>query len=1467
MNKYKIIKKSIILWIISLFLFNFNFSFDVVAEITQTDSDGVWHDDLSYDSQSDAIEIGYNFTDCNLINNNVTLKEGSSTINYNYANTEKSSNINGWYHEVIRNNPSDGKLFIFTNPEIYISSKDSIEITETEKIKANDQNSFYSDSKSLMGEFYPDPIHHFRFKIDENINSIESLTIDWSFGRDYDDAANLEKIYMYIWTRDIPSLQRWTKVLDINYNKSIIENDQGVIKKTYIDNIGDIIHSEGYIDILIIGSSKEDTKTATLYSDYIGIDVELKKGYKIDGSVISPKIDLSVGSNKNFYGWERIIWDGTSYSKQYYIKIQVLNEDNNIINSLDGNSDGFTSKSIDLSSLGSDIKIIKLKALFHTEYIDYSPTLFSWTVLWQIKENSFYDSFSSEYRTGEKYGVEIESGTVKISKDLTDWPMFGKNAQNSRSYTSYLNKNLIDKKMWSNNTVGGGFRSPVIYNDLVYIPGSDNYIYAYNQIFSADKEQDHFLKSINKYNVFSSVAVSNDIVVAATCELNSKNNKICGLDSSSLTEIWNYSGGNDFICFISNPVIANNRVYITSCDGSFLYNAILGYPSFKSIVNSLKNFFKIPTLTNRLYVLDLLSGKLVWDTPQNLPACSYSTPAVYDGRIYVGCDNINEKSLICYDENTKDELWSQSVGLVGRCSPVVHNGKVFIIGRNQSSSSTEGDDYVYCFNATDGDFVWSKQIGDNTTISGNLLKYDINIDVNLILSSPISSPAVYKNSLFVMTSYGKLFSLDIDTGKLNWFFNDTGVAEILTNRSYFSASPVVVDDIVYIATEGKNIQINFFEGPVIEDRAQIIAIDANNGNELKRYPIYSNIWTPTVYLPKTHIYSSPVISDNLIYVSFTEIDPDPEEIKIQKYNRFTCIGEYKDRTKGTIISSPIHVQKSKWWNVFKANVTTTENNTVIFNILDSNKNVISGFSNFQDIEKNISSINDNVIYLEAELKIGNNNENLPALNYWEVTWLEEAKAPIFDEDSFEPGQEGWITSDLEECSISVRDQADNDVLSGLDCSSAKFLLEYIPKGSDTSTSEWFDAICEGQSGAQETRVRAIIKDLNVGTLKSISFSIKDLAGNNETSNVTEFKLDDDKPFSEIDNINDLNEEVYNIELTIEASGIDDKSGIRYVYLKYRQSDDKKNWTDWETYGDFNSPYIWYFGKKDGGSSDDYLDSKFYQLTTIAEDKAGNIEEYKDESEFIEFLFDKKDPILNDEDLAKVYNTVKIPSFNIIASDDYNLKSVEYRLGNETVWKKINKDNIDEKTFSEVWSLPEEIWKDMILGEEYIIYLRVTDHAGNTFETENFNSPIVIKNENLSKFFIDSSDFEKMQWDDRFQIKVNIPEEFDAGSVKLFYRYSENNKKWSDWEQYGESLTTGPYKWDFKAEEGNGYYEFYTEVTDTSAENVYISDVEKVEVAVFPISQSMLLLLVLIILLGISIGVLRKMKKTKIDQQT
>jgi len=1453
-------KKLVTIIAVLLLVLSFNVSFNASATYIKDTDDGVWFDDFDDDSYvtiDDVTSIdSYDRCFLNATLNSINLSQGANSIPYD-SHISKN-NVKAWEldRSLITINENDNLDFgssLLLNPNNVDTQKDSNPFDNSMLNDIGTDDDDYVETKSLYGSFSGRilyPIQYFRFTIDQDPDLVENMEISWNYGAYY-DGAHLEKITMFVWTYGdaIPHWESSETITEANMNDGI--TDLRFTNEVYISD-------EGAIDFFIIGKPKPKDalhKNSYLRTDYVTISIEVEEGYLPDGHIISEIIEPD--TNK-FNGWETLFWEGTRPSSKSNITIQILDENKNIISELDNNKEGFTSSPIDLSSLGKSYPKIRVKTLLHSEDLSYTPYLYSWGVMWQTQEG-FYDSFSYNFRIDESYGTENDGGNIKISEFYGDWPIFGKNPANTRSYIGLEAKRGSNTTYWhslANINVGGGSRSPVVSNGRVYVASSDNKIYAFNVTVPNTGEQQAPVNiSSNEYVVDSSLAVSGDYLIVATSNTQiGANNKIYALDRNNLSKkMWDdpYPKTDDEnICFSSAPTIANGRVFVTSWSGLLWNN-----PLISQIYAKINSIFGLSLgQNNKLIVLDLASGKQIWD-PIELPSASFSTPAVDNGIIFVGCENTEGGSLFAFDENTGDELWNKSIGLIGKSSPVVADtadGKaVFILSREQDLFALKGNDKLFALKAENGEMLWNITISENSTALGNVIKSNklyegFQLNNLLATSSPISTVAIQDNTLITMSSQGMVYALDINNkGEEIWSFDASGEGLLKILPSYYSASPVIVNNIVYIAAE----------------QGTLYALDIDSGKIIWDYTVK---YPDETYPPKNYVFASPVVSDGLTFISSIE---DP--IRGDKIGRLFCVGDYKSNTKGKIISTPIHVQKGKWWNEFNAEVESDgKNNTITFSILDENGKEISGFTGLKGNKNSIKGLTSNVIRLCAELTILNTTHptlHSPILKSWEISWVDEAGIPEFIYDSFNSGggKEGWINEDLPVCSIDAKDEG-----SGLDLSTAKFKIRYIATaGSDPITSSWYAATSEDSSGEKQVTITADISslDLDIFELKNITFSIKDLAGKPAKESKHPFQMDTKEPASSI--TNDFKAE-YNFDdqgIDVTANAIDEAneeekaSGIEFVTLKYRNSAESNDLDDieWKEYDTTLSPYSWTFIIK----TDMGMVSSYYQLVTVAKDLAGNEEKIVSSKISDTFLFDINKPEMM-KSLPSKLNSMTAPFVELSLSDDFELESVSYRPDSETSWTVID-SNIDDTTYESTWTVPQDYWDTIEPGEGqgHYIFFRVKDLAGNELNTTEKNTPYIVKNESITDFYVDLSDFAEMQWDDKFTITATAPDDIDVESIKLYYRFSAESDDLDDieWKKYGSNKTSAPYEWEFVASDGNGYYEFRTITTDTSG-NLYQSEPESVKVSLLPTSSATIMILLTILLVAITIFVLRKMKK-------
>ncbi|MCK4901977.1 MAG: PQQ-binding-like beta-propeller repeat protein, partial [Thermoplasmatales archaeon] len=953
MRLNKIANKFIAICTVLLLIFSFNFSFNVTAGIVKLDGDGIAYDMLGDNSSITLENCTYDSMD-----GSVVLKYAPLSIVYDHNN--KPDNVGAWYDD--KGIIPGGDIFTFlstiTNPNLM----KAYEFTSLTQIDA--QDSQYLETKSRTRRQPPDsypPLHLFEIKIDEDIEHLDTFRVNWWPGP-YVDDAYVDKIIMYMWSYG-DYISRWNKIGELEYTLDNINNDS----IGSIEDADNYISEDGTISFLLVGDPITGAEDPVILStDYVSVSLTTIAGFNSDGFVISDVINPST-----FYGWESVRWESSKPTTNSYVTLQITDAAGNPLSDdeLDGNSDGFSTSLIDLSSIGSSRSEIRIKAILHSEKYDITPRFYNWVVLWQTTDG-FFDRFNYDFRIDKSSGLKIDGGEVTVSEFYSEWPIFGKNPANTRSYAGLDVQYKGNKTYWQtyiDNDIGGYFRSPIMYDGKVYIGSNDKKIYAFNATYDPTKDDSKYPPSDvspDKYYIETAVAVENEYVIVGTSEPNNKS-KIYALNNTNLShELWEYTiSGDNTICYTAAPTISDGKVYVTSWSGKFALQ-----PTFYNLYSKLNELLGYTLLDNKLIALDITSGKELWD-PVNLPAGSLSTPAVDNGLIFVGCDNIDGASAFAFDEDTGDEIWNASIGSVGRASPVVADGQhekiVVYVVREQNPSSFKGTDKIVALNAEDGSMLWNLTIGNQSTLvrsSALKLKNFSNI---IGTSQPAATPAVYDNTVYVASADGNLYALDLNTGEEKWVFT-----EAASSISYHAASPVVVEDTVYLLSQG----------------AYLYSLETSNGEIKEEYQID---YDTDLFIGLN--YGSPIVTDGLVIVSIMDWYIIGQEFPGLYFGHLMCLGEHTNNSIGSIYSIPIHVQSGNWWDEFNADFTNTTENTITFSILDKDGNLI--IDGLNGAHNNISSITQDSIQLCGEFNIGNYSDTHPVLNNWGISWTDETGDP------------------------------------------------------------------------------------------------------------------------------------------------------------------------------------------------------------------------------------------------------------------------------------------------------------------------------------------------------------------------------------------------------------------------------------------------------------------------------------------
>jgi len=252
------------------------------------------------------------------------------------------------------------------------------------------------------------------------------------------------------------------------------------------------------------------------------------------------------------------------------------------------------------------------------------------------------------------------------------------------------------------------YPTPAVANDLVY-SGSNDGLYAFDALTG------QLIWKALPGSAVEAVTVTNGIVYVDSGDLDA-------FDAATGTLLWSGAANATF----SPPAVANGVVYEGSVDGSVrAFNAVTGALIWES-EHTQGSIFGGATVANGIvyvqsyqffYAFNAANGQNVWSAPITLDISStptiadgvvyegpfafaaatgqpvwtaafgeaISSAAVANGVVYLGQQNYN---LYAYNAATGQTLWSAATGGPVASSPIVANGRVYVVG---------GDGYLYAF--------------------------------------------------------------------------------------------------------------------------------------------------------------------------------------------------------------------------------------------------------------------------------------------------------------------------------------------------------------------------------------------------------------------------------------------------------------------------------------------------------------------------------------------------------------------------------------------------------------------------------------------------------------------------------------------------------------------------------------------------------------------------------------------------
>jgi outer membrane protein assembly factor BamB len=385
---------------------------------------------------------------------------------------------------------------------------------------------------------------------------------------------------------------------------------------------------------------------------------------------------------------------------------------------------------------------------------------------------------------------------------------------------------------WTFHTPGEIFSSPAVSRDTVFVGSTDGDLYAVDRAGGRLR-----WKYATSGRITSSPAVAGGSVYFASYDGN-----VYALAASDGRLEWKFATEGEtafsakhihgfepaaetmpdpFDVFLSSPAVWNGTVYIGSGDHNvYALDAASGRLKWKFATGDVVHaspaiadgMVFIGSWDSYFYALDAETGVVRWKFKTGVDPVIFnqvgiqSSPAVADGMVYFGC---RDSKLYALDEMTGRLKWS------------IDNKGSWVVG----SPAVRGSQVIFA-TSDSGLFhdVDARTGASRFTLSFNQWPM-------------FSSPAVAGRMAYIGSHAGKLFAVDLDTGKLGWTFVTSasrkngaaltnpdgspnyamvmpenfydvivaGTARMLTSMGAILSSPVVVDRTIYFGSTDGNL--------------------------------------------------------------------------------------------------------------------------------------------------------------------------------------------------------------------------------------------------------------------------------------------------------------------------------------------------------------------------------------------------------------------------------------------------------------------------------------------------------------------------------------------------------------------------------------------------------------------------------------------------------------------------------------
>ncbi|MFC6873781.1 outer membrane protein assembly factor BamB family protein [Halobellus marinus] len=243
-------------------------------------------------------------------------------------------------------------------------------------------------------------------------------------------------------------------------------------------------------------------------------------------------------------------------------------------------------------------------------------------------------------------------------------------------------------------------------------------------------------------------------------------------------DVWTFETGDRLT---AQPIVADGRVFqashdntlyaVSTADGSEVWSAgTNGSLSSSPAVGD--GVVYLPTATGRVLAFGAANGEGLWASSVN--ASNIRSPTLVDGELFATGSKDDVRDAYLLDPSDGEVAWRTDLAYMGPLgTPIVDDDVVYVT--NRKDDRWDYPARITALSRSDGSKEWTQTLSGSDSKTWGLSYAD--------------------GTLYAGTNEGAVYSVDADSGSVNWRFGDiSGVSTI----------PVYADGTLYVASTGDN---------------------------------------------------------------------------------------------------------------------------------------------------------------------------------------------------------------------------------------------------------------------------------------------------------------------------------------------------------------------------------------------------------------------------------------------------------------------------------------------------------------------------------------------------------------------------------------------------------------------------------------------------------------------------------------